>query len=133
MSRPAWEKPIYNPAPISLGGTVTLTNVGTAYDAVNVSKGLGLAKVDFTNSTSAEFTVFVNKVGTGTQSWQLWNVTDGSQIAALDDAGAAGDKTLTTIASGASLPAGMKVVRVRAKSTTGADDPIYYGGYILLG
>ena len=132
MTTPAWYKPLYRPEAISLGGLAILTNIGTAYDTVNASKGLGLARVDFTNVLSVIFTVFINKIGAGTQSWQLWNVTDGAAIAVLDDAGATGDKTLTTTIAGASIPVGVKVVRVRAKSTTATDDPIYYGGYLEL-
>jgi hypothetical protein len=130
MPTPTWLQPLYRSEVVSLGGTVTLTNVGTSYDAINASKGLGLAVIDFTNVQSLEFSVFVNKVGTGTVSWQLWNVTDNNQIAVIDDAGASGDKLLsTTISPGLT---GVKTVRVRAKSTVGADDPIYYGAYVRV-
>jgi hypothetical protein len=110
---------------------VTLTNVGTAYDAIAASQGLGIGRLDFAGVTQVKFDVRVNKVGTGTQSWQLWNDTDGTQIGVIDDAGAAGTKTLSaTFNTG--LPTGEKLVRIRAKSTNGADDPIFYGGSVLL-
>ena len=109
---------------------VTLTNVGSAYDAIPASKGLGIQDVDFTGVTQVVFRVFVNKIGTGTQSWQLWNVTDGAQVAVIDDAGVAGDKTLS-VTQNVAL-SGVKTLRVRAKSTVAGDDPVVYGTSVLL-
>lgn len=130
MTRPAWEKPPYHVTSVSLGGFTACTNIGAAYDATNPAKGLGCATVDFTNCTSLLFVVRVNKVGTGTQSWQLWNETDGTELAVLNDAGAAGDRELsTTVAVNLS---GLKKIRVRGKSTVAADDPNYFGSHIAL-
>lgn len=109
---------------------VTLTNVGTTYDFIAASQGLGLGRIDFTGATQVKFDVLVNKVGTGIQSWQLWNITDNAQIGVIDDAGAAGTKTLSATFN-VSLT-GEKLVRIRAKSTVGADDPVYYGGSVLV-
>jgi hypothetical protein len=109
----------------------TLTNVGTAYDGIAASKELGLQRIDFTGATQVVFDVLVNKIGTGTQSWQLWNVTDSAQIGVIDDAAAAGDNRLLTATFNVALT-GEKIVRVRAKSTVAADDPIYYGASVLL-
>lgn len=109
---------------------VTLTNVGANYDAIAASKGLGIQDIDFTGVTSVVFRVFVNKIGTGTQSWQLWNVTDGAEICVVSDAGASGDKYLS-VQQNVSL-VGIKTVRVRARSTVGADDPVFYAASILL-
>jgi hypothetical protein len=129
--RPPWLTPPYESCCVSLGGFVTLTNVGSSYDSINAARGLGCAEIDFTGVVSLKFTVQVNKIGTGTQSWQLWNETDAAELAVIDDAGASGNKTLTvTVNSG--LPTGMKLVRVRAKSTTAADDPLYFGSCIVL-
>lgn len=108
----------------------TLTNVGAAYDSIPASKGLGIQDVDFTGITQVLFRVRVNKVGTGTQSWQLWNETDGVQIGVIDDAAAAGDNKLLLGTFAVNLT-GVKTVRVRAKSTNAADDPVYYGASIL--
>lgn len=108
---------------------VTLTNVGSNYDAITASQGLGWGRFDFTGVTQIKMDVKVNKIGTGTQSWQLWNETDGSQIGVIDDAGAAGAKTLSATFN-VSLT-GEKLVRIRAKSTVATDDPIYYCGSIL--
>ena len=108
----------------------TLTNVGTTYDAIAASKGLGLIRVDFTGVTQVQFDLFVNKIGTGTQSWQLWNATDAAEIGVINDAGVSGDKTLTATFNVALT--GSKLLRVRAKSTVAADDPILYGASILV-
>lgn len=120
----------FAPLSVSMGGYLVLTNVTTSYDGTAQSKGLGNALVDFTGASQAQFRVSVNKVGTGTQSWQLWNATDSAQIAVIDDAGLVGDKTLT--ATTTVVPSGTKLVRVRAKSSIAADDPVYYGGTVLL-
>lgn len=125
---------IYQPVPISLGGLVTLTNVGTAYDGIAAAKGLGCAMIDFTGVKVIDFTVRYNKVAAGasTVSFQLWNDTDGTQIMVMDDASAAGDNKVLTATITTGIPTGIKRVRVRAKSTVAADDPVYYGGCILL-
>lgn len=121
-----------SPVCVSLGGLITLTNVGSAYDGSAAAKGLGLASIDFTGCSRIDFLVNVNKVGSGTQSWQLWNVTDGAELMVIDDAGAAGDNKLLSAAKTTNLPTGVKTVRVRAKSTTAADDPVYYGGSVRV-
>jgi hypothetical protein len=118
---------------ISLGGFAQLANVGAAYDAIGASQGLGWARLQTAGITGVEFEVRVNKVGTGTQSWQLWNDTDGSEITVIDDAGPTGAKTLSiTRTFTPPLGAGIKAVRVRAKSTTATDDPVYFGGSLLI-
>lgn len=117
---------------VSLGGNTILTNVGSAYDSIAAAKGLGIAIVDFTGVARVDFSVFCNKVGTGTISWQLWNQTDGSQILVIDDAAAAADNKLLTTNITSGIPTGVKTVRVRCKSTVAADDPVMYGAAILL-
>ncbi len=133
MAVPLWMRPVYQPCAVGLaGGPVTLTNVGSSFDAIAASQHLGIALIDFTGYTALEFRVLVNKIGSGTQSWQLWNVTDGQQIALVTDAAAAADnRLLSTSVSGLAL-SGVKFVRVRASSTTALDDPIYYGACVLL-
>lgn len=128
MTRPAWLKPPYDVASLPLGGVVTLTNVGTSPVVI------GVAKADLTNITKVELTVRVNKVGTGTQSWQLWNETDGVQVAIINDAGGTGEKTLTTgeVNIAAQNWSGMKLLFLRAFSSVGADDPVYRGGCACL-
>ena len=131
MPRPFWLFPLWEHREISLGGYTVITNMASVYDGNNMQRGLGRCRIDFTNVASILFSVSVNKIGTGTHSWQLWNETDGTQIGVIDDTGAAGNKTLsTTITSG--IPAGIKDIRVRAKSTVSTDDPVYYGAYLFL-
>jgi hypothetical protein len=131
-NRPPWLKPPYDPPSVALGAFVTLTNVGSTYDAIGASKGLGFVRLDMTNVTSIVFTVRVNKVGTGTQDWQLWSDTDSVQIGVISDSGAAGDKELSTTINSLALT-GVKQLRVRAKSSVAADDPQYYGACLVLG
>jgi hypothetical protein len=109
---------------------VTLTNVGSTYDATAASQGLGGGRFDMTGVTQVTLDVRVNKIGTGTQSWQLWNETDGSQVGVIDDAAASGTKTLSATFN-VSL-SGEKVLRVRAKSTVAGDDPVYYWGSVSV-
>lgn len=121
----------YSTQSISLGGYVVLTDVGASYDATGASNGLGVAEVNFDNVKRIEFMVRVNKIGAGTQSWQLYNETDTTQIGVIDDAGATGVKTLSTsITSG--IPTGLKTIRVRAMSDTATDDPEYYGASVRI-
>lgn len=117
---------------ISLGGLVTLTNVGATYDAIAASKGLGICRVECAGITGFEFGVFVSKIGTGTQSWQLWDQTNSAQVAVIDDAGAAGDKTLAVTQGVGPLAPGLRILRVRAKSTVAADDPVFYGASLMI-
>jgi hypothetical protein len=116
---------------VSLGSYLVFSNEGAAYDTVAQSKGLGCAEIDFTGVTEIHFMVKVNKIGTGTQDWQLYNDTDALEIGVISDAGGIGDKYLTTVIT-SGLPTGLKTVRVRARSSTVADDPVYYGASIRL-
>jgi hypothetical protein len=109
---------------------VTLTNVGTAYDSVANAKGLGIGLLNFTGITQLTFCVYYSKVGTGVLSWQLWNDTDGSQIGVITDSAAAGDNKVQQATFSVSL-AGVKRIRVRAKSTVATDDPVFYGAAVL--
>ena len=118
---------------IAFGCFLVLTNVGTAYDSIAAAQGLGVALVQTAGISQIIFGVRVNKVGSGTQSWQLWNETDSTEVAVIDDAGAAGIKNLsTTVNFGTPLGAGMKLIRIRAKSTTAADDPVFMGGTVSI-
>lgn len=118
---------------ISLGAFQTLTNIGASYDTINAAKGLGFVGIQTAGIVELTFAVKVNKIGTGTQSWQLWNETDSAEVGVIDDAGSTGDKTLsTTITPGSPMAAGFKVLRVRAKSTVAADDPLYYGAALRI-
>lgn len=109
---------------------VTLTNVGTSYDTTTAAKGLGFAEIDFSGVTSVVFTVRYNKVGSGVLSWQLWNETDSTEIGVITDS-VAGDNKRQQATFAMSL-SGVKEVRVRVKSTTGSDDPVYYGSSVRV-
>jgi hypothetical protein len=109
----------------------TLTNVGTSYDAIPASQGLGGGRFNFTGVTQAKMDLRVNKVGTGTQSWQLWNETDAAEIGVINDAAAAGVKTLSATFSNLALT-GEKIIRIRCKSSVAGDDPIFFYGSVLL-
>src|SRR5688572_18657694 len=101
---------------------VILTNVGVNYDSIDAAFGLGLGYFDCTGKTQVLFLVKVRKVGTGTQSWQLWNETDGTQVGVIDDAAAAGSAKNLSATFSINLT-GLKLLRVRPKSTVGGDDP----------
>lgn len=122
------------PEVVSMGGYTVLTNVGATYDSSGPAKGLGFVRLETAGITGLEWHVRWNKIGTGTLSFQLWNETDGTELGVINDAAAAGDnrsQTLT-ITPGSPLDAGMKVLRVRAKSTVVADDPVYYGSTLRI-
>lgn len=117
---------------VTLGAYQVLTNVGAAYDTVANAKGLGIAIVDMTGIDTVEFRVFYNKVGTGTLSWQLWNHTDSAQVGVITDSAAAADNKLGSAQITGLALTGLKVLRIRAQSSVAADDPVYYGGALLL-
>jgi len=126
--RPLWESPPYNVTSLPIGGVTTLTNIGTNPVVI------GIAEADFTNVRRVKLTVRVNKIGTGTQTWQLWNETNSAALATIADAGGTGDKTLATAEidiSGSGL-SGMKLLFLRAFSSVGADDPVFRGGCAVL-
>lgn len=110
---------------------IILTNVGTSYDAIAGSRGLGIQDINFTGVTGLVFRVRYNKVGTGTLSWQLWNETDSTELARIDDSAAGDNKSSAVTVTGLAL-VGEKTVRVRAKSTVSGDDPVFYGASVLL-
>ena len=58
-------------------------------------------------------------------------MTDGVELMVINDNGASGDKLLSASKT-TDLPTGVKTVRVRVKSTTAADDPVYYGASVRV-
>lgn len=124
---------IATPEAYPMGGFVTLTNVGTAYDSTAAAKGLGFTAVDATGITQLVCRVRYNKVGSGTLSWQLWNETDGQELGVIDDAVVGDNKQNDiTVIPAQPVTGGVKLLRVRVKSTTGADDPVYYGSCLFI-
>jgi len=112
---------------IALGGFVIMTNIGTTY------RVLAGCRIECAGITAFEYAARVTKIGTGTQSWQLWDETNGAEIAVFDDAGAATEKNLgpTTVNVGP-LAAGVRTIFVRGKSTVAADDPVFQGATLLI-
>ena len=108
---------------------ITLTNVGANYDTIAAARGLGIALIDFRGATQVRFVVYHQKVGTGTISYQLWNETDGVEICVLNDAGAAAVRLLDQTFTGLAIN-GVKLCRIRAKSTVSTDDPIFFGAAV---
>lgn len=122
------------PETVALGAFNILTNVGAAYDTLAAAKGLGTVLLECGGITAFTFGVFYNKVGSGTLSWQLWDQTNSVEVTRIDDSAAAADNKLgsITVNLGAPLPIGSRVLRVRVKSTTAADDPVFYGASIQI-
>lgn len=119
---------------ICFGGQQVLTNVGAAFDTVVVG---GAALVQLAGITRVTFGVRVNRIGTGTQDWQLWrtdtNGTNGVQVGLISDGSGTGVKDLSTnIDFDPALSPGLKILRVRARSSTAADDPVFYGASLLV-
>jgi hypothetical protein len=127
-------KVINAPEVYPLGGYCVITNIGTAYDATQPSKGLGYLLVETAGVTLLQWNVRWAKVGTGTISWQLWDETNGVEIGRIDDTAAAADNRSQTLSINPAAPLGpgQRVLRVRCKSTVGTDDPVYYGSCLAL-
>lgn len=116
---------------------ITLTNVGTTYDAITAAKGLGIGRRDFRGFDRLTLDVWHNKIGTGTITYQVFNVTDngplldaGGAEVLVADTGAAGERVLS--ATFTINRNDTRLLRVRVKSTVGTDDPVYYGASVLL-
>lgn len=124
-----------------LGGRVTLTNVGTSYDAGNDSRSLPFLYLQRAGVTRIDLEVRARKVGSGTQDWQLWDETNAEEVlgpgtltsGSLSDAGAAADRTLgASRVFGTALTAQVVKLRLRCKSSAAADDPVFLGAALLL-
>lgn len=125
----------------ALCGRVTLTNVGAAYDTTLDSQALPFIYIQRAGVIRIDMEVRVRKVGTGTQDWQLFDETNGVEAVgpatitsgSLSDNGAAADRTLNGSRVFAS-PLSPQVVklRLRSRSSTALDDPIFLNAAILL-
>jgi hypothetical protein len=126
------------PESYPLGGFLTLTSVGSAYDSSTVGKGLGFVGLDTVGITRIDWQVRYNKIGAGTLFWQLWNEdldgTNGAQI--LESAGdaVAGDNKILNMAFTPAQPLGSanKIVRPRVRNTTANVNPLYYGSTLIV-
>jgi hypothetical protein len=112
----------------SLGSFITLTNIGASYDATAASRGLPALRLECGGINALEFGVRWNKIGVGTLSWQLWDETAGSEVTVINDSVAGDNKAqVATRTFSPPAPRGVRTLRVRGKSTTAADDPVFYG------
>jgi hypothetical protein len=125
----------------SLGGRVTLTNVGAAYDTNVDSQSLPFLYLQCAGITRVDIELRVRKVGTGTQDWQLFDDTSGVAAigpgalttGSLSDTNGAGDHTLVASRTfAAPLTPGVRKMRLRARSSVPADDPVFLAAALLL-
>jgi hypothetical protein len=122
-----------------MSGRVTLTNVGVNYDSTLDSQSLPFVYLQAAGVTRIDIDLRVRKVGSGTQDWQLWDDTTGVEAigpgtltsGSLSDSAAAGDHTLQASRVFASpLSPGIRKLRLRARSSTTQDDPVFLNGAI---
>lgn len=109
-----------------LAKDVTKSNIGTAY--VNVPPGLNGERslVEFTGCTEFRIVLNMNFVGTGPMNVRVVRDSDDAVLYESPNITGAGEKELDT--GWQTLPAaavGLGVVRLQAKSNTGADDPVF--------
>ena len=111
---------------IAAGSAITKTNIGTSY--VDVLPGANGVRslIDFTGCTQWRVILSANVVGTGQLGVRLLRDSDSAVMVENANIGAAGERELDT--GWVNLPAeasGLMLVRLQAKSTVGADDPIF--------
>lgn len=110
------------------GAVITKTNIGTAY--VNICPGLNGERVvvDFTGCTQYRLMLCANLVGSGQWGARVVKDSDNAVLHEAANLGAAGERELDS--DWQNLPAafleqGLLFLRAQAKSTTGADDPVF--------
>lgn len=108
------------------GAAVTKTNIGTAY--VNVCPGANGERslVDFTGGSEFRLIATVNFVGTGPFGIRIVRDADDAVLYEAGNIAQTGERELDT--NWQQLPvaaSGLSLVRVQAKSTVGADDPVF--------
>jgi len=113
---------------IAIGVAITKTNIGTSY--INISPRLNGERslVDFTGCTQYRLIARANLIGTGQWGMRVVRDSDNAVLHENANLGAAGERELDT--DWQTLPAaatGLMFVRVQAKSTTAADDPVFGG------
>jgi hypothetical protein len=126
-----------------LSGQVTLTNVGTTYDTNTATQAMPFVWVQCAGITRIDLEVRSRKTAaqTGNIDYQLWDETNG--ISALDSTnattgslthtGAAGDVSLVASRTfAAPLSPGVRKLRMRAKDTVAADDPVFLNAALLV-
>jgi hypothetical protein len=127
-----------------LAKDVTKTNIGTAYVNIPVGANGERSLVDFTGCTEYRIVLHVNMVGSGLLGFRLVRDSDSAVLyerATIPGTNSAGEKELDTANDAEAvngwlpLPAaasGLAVVRIQAKSQTGADDPQFRRCLLLV-
>jgi hypothetical protein len=115
------------------GVAVTKTNIGTAW--VNVLPGANGERslVDFTGATHYRLIASANLVGTGPFGLRVVRDSDSAVLYENANIAVTGERELDT--DWQVLPAeasGLALVRVQAKSTVAADDPVFRRVTILV-
>lgn len=108
------------------GAAITKTNIGTSY--VNICNGLNGEPLvaDFSGCTEYRVRLYANLVGTG--QWGARIQQNGNTLHEAANLGAAGERALDTgwnALPAAFLSQGLLELVAQAKSTTGADDPVF--------
>lgn len=116
-----------------LAKDVTKTNIGTAY--VNIPPGANGERslIEFTGCTQFRIVLNANFVGTGPWNVRLVRDSDNAVIYESPNLTQTGERELDT--DWQSIPAeasGLAVVRIQAKSTTAADDPVFRRCVVLV-
>lgn len=107
---------------------ITKTNLPTTNTNVYIGNSGEGQLINFAGMSQYRFVYHVNKVGTGTQTASLVDVTNAANLIEVADADAAGEHTKDS--GWTNLPAwavGEKIVKPMARSTVATDDPIYRG------
>lgn len=109
-------------------GDITLTNLGTTYDATPQSKSLGFVRLQCAGVTGAELTVRYNQQSAGALDWQLWDETNAAQIGVISTTGVGDNKNQTSTFTPATspMPAGLRTLRLRCKGAVATDDAYLY-------
>lgn len=125
---PALEPGDYKIASLEAGWTkdITKTNIGTSQVNVYVGAGGEGQLVQFSRWRQYRLVVHLNKVGTGTVTSRLVDVTNAANVLSVDYSGAAGEATVDS--GWTDLPAwatGEQIVKPMAFSSVATDDPIF--------
>lgn len=115
------------------GSAITKTNIGTTWTNVLPGANGQRSLVDFTGCSAFRLVATVNLVGTGPFGLRVVRDSDDALLYENDAIAQTGERELDT--GWQSLPAaaaGLSLVRLQAKSATGADDPIFRRCLLLV-
>jgi hypothetical protein len=110
------------------GAALTKTNIGTNYVNICVGANGERQVVDLTGCTQYRLLLHANLVGTGQWGARVVRDSDNTVLHESANLGAAGERELDTDwqpLPAAFLNQGLTFLRAQAKSTTGADDPVF--------